>query len=161
MSKEPEFVLALDVSTSTIGIALFEDMGDHGELKLLHHVSPKVKPQPSSKMEELFKAIGTYGLSPWMIFIIIIIFIVSKFYQKQIVGFFKNLFKGYTRSYKIKELVNHDIFNTCERVKKEIKFEKFYTHGEFDATKTRMCQDFTNFKTDVCSKNFKVLININ
>ena len=57
MSKEPEFLLALDVSTSTIGIALFEDMGDHGELKLLHHVSPKVKPQPSSKMEELFRKV--------------------------------------------------------------------------------------------------------
>ena len=60
MSKEPEFVLALDVSTSTIGIALFEDMGDHGELKLLHHVSPKVKPQPSSKMEELFRKVEIF-----------------------------------------------------------------------------------------------------
>lgn len=60
MSKEPEFLLALDVSTSTIGIALFEDMGDHGELKLLHHVSPKVKPQPSSKMEELFRKVEIF-----------------------------------------------------------------------------------------------------
>jgi hypothetical protein len=60
MSKEPEFVLALDVSTSTIGIALFEDMGDHGELKLLHHVSPKVKPQPASKMEELFRKVEIF-----------------------------------------------------------------------------------------------------
>ena len=60
MSKEPEFLLALDVSSSTIGIALFEDMGDHGELKLLHHVSPKVKPQPSSKMEELFRKVEIF-----------------------------------------------------------------------------------------------------
>ena len=60
MSKEPKFVLALDVSTSCIGIALFEDMGDHGELKLLHHVSPKVKPQPQSKMEELFRKVEIF-----------------------------------------------------------------------------------------------------
>jgi len=60
MEKEPEFVLALDVSTSCIGIALFQDMGDHGELKLLHHVSPKVKPQPSSKMEELFRKVEIF-----------------------------------------------------------------------------------------------------
>ena len=60
MSKEPEFLLALDVSTSTIGIALFQDMGDHGELKLLHHVSPKVKPQPQSKMEELFRKVEIF-----------------------------------------------------------------------------------------------------
>jgi len=60
MSKEPEFLLALDVSTSTIGIALFQDMGEHGELKLLHHVSPKVKPQPSSKMEELFRKVEIF-----------------------------------------------------------------------------------------------------
>jgi len=60
MSKEPEFLLSLDVSTSCIGIALFEDMGDHGELKLLHHVSPKVKPKPESKMEELFRKVEIF-----------------------------------------------------------------------------------------------------
>lgn len=60
MKKEPEFLLALDVSTSTIGIALFQDMGDHGELKLLHHVSPKVKPLPESKMEELFRKVEIF-----------------------------------------------------------------------------------------------------
>jgi len=48
-------ILGLDVSTKTIGIALFEDNGESGKLKLLHHVTPKVKPQPESKMEELFK----------------------------------------------------------------------------------------------------------
>ena len=60
MEKEPEFLLALDVSTSTIGIALFEDLGDKGDLKLLHHVSPKVKPQPESKMEELFRKVEIF-----------------------------------------------------------------------------------------------------
>jgi hypothetical protein len=60
MGKEPEFLLALDVSTSTIGIALFEDLGDKGELKLLHHVSPKVKPKPDNKMEELFRKVEIF-----------------------------------------------------------------------------------------------------
>ena len=60
MSKNPEFLLSLDVSTSCIGIALFEDLGDKGELKLLHHVSPKVKPKPESKMEELFRKIEIF-----------------------------------------------------------------------------------------------------
>lgn len=60
MEKEPEFLLALDVSTSTIGIALFEDMGEKGKLKLLHHVSPKVKPKPDNKMEELFKKVEIF-----------------------------------------------------------------------------------------------------
>lgn len=48
-------ILGLDVSTKTIGIALFEDSNGVGNLKLLHHVSPKVKPEPESKMEELFE----------------------------------------------------------------------------------------------------------
>lgn len=60
MAKEPKFLLALDVSTSTIGIALFEDLGDEGKLCLLHHVSPKVKPQPESKMEELFRKVEIF-----------------------------------------------------------------------------------------------------
>lgn len=60
MEKEPQYILALDVSTSTIGIALFENMGSYGELKLLHHVSPKVKPKPTNKMEELFKKVEVF-----------------------------------------------------------------------------------------------------
>lgn len=60
MSKNPEFLLALDVSTSTIGIALFENQGDKGKLCLLSHVSPKVKPQPDSKTEELFRKVEIF-----------------------------------------------------------------------------------------------------
>lgn len=46
-------ILGLDVSTKTIGISLFEDVGGKGDLKLLTHVTPKVKPKPTSKIEEL------------------------------------------------------------------------------------------------------------
>jgi hypothetical protein len=60
MSKNTEFLLALDVSTSTIGIALFQDLGDNGKLKWLTHVSPKVKPQPESKTEELFRKVEIF-----------------------------------------------------------------------------------------------------
>lgn len=60
MKENVNYILSLDVSTSTIGIALFEDMGDKGELKLLHHVSPKVKPKPENKMEELFKKVEIF-----------------------------------------------------------------------------------------------------
>lgn len=60
MEKKSEFLLALDVSSSTIGIALFENIDDKGKLKLLHHVSPKVKPKPESKMEELFKKVEIF-----------------------------------------------------------------------------------------------------
>ncbi len=58
--ENSEFLLALDVSTSTIGIALFEDLGGVGKLKFLSHVSPKVKPQPESKMEELFRKVEIF-----------------------------------------------------------------------------------------------------
>ena len=57
-SNNSEYLLSLDVSTSTIGIALFDI--DTRKLKLLHHVSPKVKPKPESKMEELFKKVEIF-----------------------------------------------------------------------------------------------------
>jgi hypothetical protein len=53
--NESKLILGLDVSTKTIGISLFEDNNGTGDLKLLHHVTPKVKPEPESKMEELFE----------------------------------------------------------------------------------------------------------
>ena len=55
MSENNKLILGLDVSTKTIGIALFEDLGDKGKLKLLHHVSPKIKPTPRDKLQELFE----------------------------------------------------------------------------------------------------------
>jgi len=48
-------ILGLDVSTKTIGIALFEDLGKSGKLKLLHHVTPNVKPKPESNIQMLFE----------------------------------------------------------------------------------------------------------
>lgn len=55
MSKEIEYVLGLDVSTKTIGIALYENKGKKGSLTVLTHVTPKIKPVPETKTEELFK----------------------------------------------------------------------------------------------------------
>ena len=54
-SNENKLVLGLDISTKTIGIALFEDNDGVGELKLLHHVTPKLKPEPQNQMEKLFE----------------------------------------------------------------------------------------------------------
>ena len=50
-----DLILGLDVSTKTIGIALFENTDGKGKLKLLHHVSPNIKPKPQDKLQELFE----------------------------------------------------------------------------------------------------------
>ena len=60
MEKNKEYLLSLDISTSVIGIALFENLGTSGELKVLQYVSPKVKPLPETKMEELFKKVEIF-----------------------------------------------------------------------------------------------------
>ena len=53
--KESEYCLGLDVSTKTIGIALYENLGDKGSLTALTHVTPKIKPVPPTKTQELFE----------------------------------------------------------------------------------------------------------
>lgn len=50
--QEEFYLLGLDVSTKTIGISLFNNSG---ELLELTHISPKAKPQPKTKTEELIK----------------------------------------------------------------------------------------------------------
>lgn len=61
MSKEvkKELVLGLDVSTKCIGISLFNTKG--GLLELTH-ISPKVKPLPVTKTEELMKKADIFGV---------------------------------------------------------------------------------------------------
>ena len=55
MSEKQEYVLGLDVSTKTIGIALYENLGNKGHLSALTHVTPKIKPKPETKTGELFE----------------------------------------------------------------------------------------------------------
>ena len=50
--QEEYYLLGLDVSTKTIGISLFSNKG---ELLELTHISPKAKPEPKTKTEELIK----------------------------------------------------------------------------------------------------------
>jgi hypothetical protein len=60
INNNSEFVLSLDVSTTCIGIALFKDLGNKGKLEFLHHVSPKLKPKPTNKSEEMFKKVDIF-----------------------------------------------------------------------------------------------------
>ena len=53
-------ILGLDVSTKTIGIAVFEDQGDKGKLQLLTHISPKVTPKPKDNIELLIKKVQIF-----------------------------------------------------------------------------------------------------
>ena len=103
-------------------------------------------------METLFKEIAKYNLSGWMIFILLLIFVVSYFYKKPISELLTK-FKA-KKDRNIKDLVNHDLFNTLQRVKVEVKNMKFYSHGIYDSVKTKMCYDFTIFKTEVCHARF-------
>ena len=51
--KNKPKILGLDISTKTIGWALFDMTGS--KLLELTHFSPKIKPQPEDKIEELIK----------------------------------------------------------------------------------------------------------
>ena len=59
---------------------------------------------------------------------------------------------------KISELQNHDIFSTMNRVRNEVGNLKFFTHGEYDKVKTRMCYDFAKHKTLKCSARMMDLL---
>jgi hypothetical protein len=48
-------ILGLDVSTKTIGISLFEDIGENGKLQMLTHITPIIKPRPTDNIELLIK----------------------------------------------------------------------------------------------------------
>jgi len=65
--------------------------------------------------------------------------------------FIKSIFRKKQKKRLIIELENHDIFSTLVRVRNEVANLKFYTHGEYDKVKTRMCYDFTKHKSIKCS----------
>ena len=57
--KNKPKILGLDISTKTIGWALFDLTGS--KLLELTHFSPKIKPQPEDKLEELMKKADAFN----------------------------------------------------------------------------------------------------
>ena len=72
--------------------------------------------------------------------------------------FIKLIFKKKEKKRLIIDLENHDIFSTLVRVRNEVANLKFYTHGEYDKVKTRMCYDFTKHKSIKCSSRMLDII---
>ena len=72
-----------------------------------------------------------------------------------------NLVKRNKKDRKVAELKNHDIFNTMIRVRNEVANMKFFTHGEYDKVKTRMCYDFTKNKTIKCAARIEEMLDTN
>jgi hypothetical protein len=93
-------------------------------------------------------------LSPIMIFILVIIFILLYYFHKPIGTWLFSLIKSKEKTQDVKSLKSHDIFPTLQRVKQEAIFFKFYSHGVYDETKSRMSSDFVRFKCDVCYNKF-------
>lgn len=54
---EKSYVMGLDISTKTIGMSLFDL---NGKLVELTHFTPKIKPQPENKLEELFRKVDAF-----------------------------------------------------------------------------------------------------
>jgi len=54
---EKSYVMGLDISTKTIGVSLFDTQG---KLIELTHFTPKIKPQPENKLEELFRKVDAF-----------------------------------------------------------------------------------------------------
>ena len=69
--EDKKYILSFDVSTSSIGICLFEDLGDYGKLLLLTHFEPKVKENTQIErlnakadlcVEEMIEDFSTYNI---------------------------------------------------------------------------------------------------
>lgn len=115
-------------------------------------------------MYELLKSLSDKLDNQYLIFIIIItiILIVSfkKEYKQGLRGYLYKVKKALWYSPKIKELEDHDVFSTFNRVTGEVYSTRFYTANEYDVTKSRMCYDFTVQKARSCKELMIELVNI-
>ncbi|CAB5216998.1 hypothetical protein UFOVP200_31 [uncultured Caudovirales phage] len=99
----------------------------------------------------MFNFLTHINLPPYLLFTVIVLGILTYYFHKDIS---KLITKKWSEDNDIKDLKSHDIFNTLERVKQEAMFLKFYSHGKYDETKSRMSSDFVIFKCDVCFDKF-------
>ena len=82
----------------------------------------------------------------------IFIFIALAFlFKKDLSTLFNKLFisnNKLPKVHKVSHLINHDVFSALNRATSEVRVMKFYTHGEYDEVKSRMCYDFTALITN-------------
>ena len=115
-------------------------------------------------MSDLFKNLGSWMgvLSPWMVFVVILVVVISYMFRGAISHQIKNIkIKGFFRrggNEEIKALLNHDLFNATSIVKRECLTKKFSTNSSFDAVKTKMFHDFMTFKLDTIHDEFSTLL---
>jgi hypothetical protein len=105
-------------------------------------------------MQEISSILNS-KLSPIMIFILVVLVVVLYYFHKPISAWVTSLIKRKEKIQDIKSLKSHDIFSTLQRVKQEAMFLKFFSHGKYDETKSRMSADFVRFKCDVCYDKFQ------
>ena len=105
-------------------------------------------------MQEI-QSILNSRLSPIMIFVLVVLVVILYYFHKPITTWLISLIKSKEKVQDIKSLKSHDIFPTLERVKREALFLKFFSHGKYDETKSRMSSDFVKFKCDVCYEKFE------
>ena len=98
----------------------------------------------------MFDFLSHINLPPYLLFIVIIFGILVYYFHKDI----SKLIGKKEVKEDIKDLKSHNLFSTLARVKNEAMFLKFFSHGKYDVTKSKMCSDFVKFKCDVCSLRF-------
>ena len=106
-------------------------------------------------MEEVLKSLAEEG---GVISSIVLVLLGFMFMFKKSIPTWINRLFSLKNKLKVEDLKHHDLFNTCIRVEKEVYLMKFYTHGKYDITKSRMCKDFTKHKINVCYKGFEKIL---
>ena len=108
-------------------------------------------------MDEIIKVLAQ-NLQSGLITAIVILALSFMWIFKNSIPLWINTLFNVKHKLTIKSLEHHDVFNTCGRVEKEISFMKFYTHGEYDISKSKMCKDFVKYKIKVCSESFNNIL---
>jgi len=106
-------------------------------------------------MEEVLKSLAEEGGVISSVVLLLLGFMFM--FKKSIPAWINRLF-NLRNKLNIEDLKHHDLFNTCIRVEKEVYLMKFYTHGKYDITKSRMCKDFTKHKINVCYRAFEKIL---
>ena len=108
-------------------------------------------------MESVLKVLAE-NLESSLVSALVILSLSFMWIFKKNIPIWVNTFLSVKHKLTIKSLEHHDVFNTCSRVEKEVSFMKFYTHGEYDISKSKMCKDFTKHKIKICSESFNNIL---
>lgn len=110
-------------------------------------------------MGDIFKNLGSYGLEPWMVFVIVIVLGLGLLFHKTFSAWLTRMLSKKKKKYSWDDYYKHSVFNNLDVEASSIN-KVFETDGEIDENKSYIFNEFVKIKLMETKKTLEEILSV-